>query len=88
MSYIVEIDSNGRVLIPAKLRGKLNLQKGDKIALIDNGESIALIRKADRLKEAQQLFQEMLGDGEGGGVEDFLKFRKEEATIENSGMDS
>ena len=88
MSYIVEIDSNGRILIPAKLRGKLNLQKGDKLALIDKGGAVALVRKADRLKEAQQLFQDMLGSGEAGGLEEFLRFRKEEASIENNGMDS
>lgn len=86
MSYIVEIDANGRILIPARLRGKLNLKKGDKLALIDRDGIVALVRKADRLKEAQQLFQDMLGQGETGGVEDFLKFRKEEASIENHGM--
>ena len=80
MSYMVEIDSNGRILIPAKLRGKLNLRKGDQIALLETDNGITLIKKSERLKEAQALFRELAD--ERMGVEDFLSFRREESDRE------
>lgn len=88
MSYLVEVDTNGRILIPAKLRARMNLYKGDKVALIEQGETVTLVKKSDRLKEAQALFQSMVGEGTESGVDDFLTFRKEEAGIEQHRLDS
>jgi AbrB family looped-hinge helix DNA binding protein len=87
MSHMVEIDVNGRILIPAKLRNKLNLHKGDKLALIEQGDTLTLVKKLDRLKEAQQLFQTLFREGKAGSVEDFLAFRKEEARLEQHQME-
>lgn len=85
---MVEVDVNGRILIPAQLRNKLNLRRGDKIALIEQGNTLTLVRKMDRLKEAQQLYQTLFGEGNKGGVEDFLAFRKEEAVLEQEQPES
>lgn len=84
---MVEVDNNGRILIPAKLRGKLNLHKGDKVALVEAEGTVTLVKKSDRLREAQALFGAMVGEGKAG-LEDFLAFRKEEASLEQQRLES
>ena len=82
MSYMVEIDSNGRILIPAQLRKSYGFEKGDKLALIEEGEHVTIVKKTERLKMAQSRFAELFKDKPHVGVEDFLEFRREEAQLE------
>lgn len=82
MSYMVEIDGNGRILLPARLRKSFGFEKGDKLALIEEGDHLTIVKKTERLKEAQTRFAQLFKDKPHVGVNDFLEFRREEAQLE------
>ena len=42
---IIEMDSNGRVLLPLGIRYKLDLNEGDKIAIDQLGDGTIILKK-------------------------------------------
>ena len=60
------VDSKGRITIPAKVRKKLHLRPGDKVAFIDEGDK-TILRKAS-LVALSQIQEQMGGAAEKEGV--------------------
>lgn len=79
-----QMDSHGRILIPATLRKELNYRTGDTFVLrvIDNALKVISLEHA--LKEAQDFVRPYKKEGESL-VDEFLKMRKEEFKLENKG---
>ena len=74
MDYRAEIQKGGRVTIPSVIRKKLNIAEGD----------IKLITQHQALEQARALANEYLTHNDT--VDDFLRWRKEEAAAEDEKM--
>ncbi|MDT8399490.1 MAG: AbrB/MazE/SpoVT family DNA-binding domain-containing protein [Pseudomonadales bacterium] len=55
---ILKLSQGGRIVIPADLRQKLNLQEGDELICEERGGELVLATKPTRIRRAQELFQE------------------------------
>jgi len=81
ISSSTKINENGRILIPAAMRGQMNLKPGDSVVLtLENGvlrvESyLAIVRKV------QEEFKKFRKPG-GSVVDDFIAEKREEARRE------
>lgn len=53
-----KMSQNGRVVIPAELRQKLDLQEGDELICEERNGELVLATRSARLRRAQELFQE------------------------------
>ena len=49
---------------------------------MEEGAHVAIVKKTERLKTAQDRFAELFKDKPHVGVENFLEFRREEAQLE------
>ena len=81
MEFKVQVHSGGRVVLPSKLRKKLNIQNGDEIVLrLENG-SIRLVPLHQAVMMAQQSIQKFVPHGTSLVV-DLIQARREEAAHE------
>lgn len=62
VSFSGSIDSKGRVTIPARIRNRLGLEKGDQVSLTLNASNV-IVEEVDSYREALELIQS-LGDVE------------------------
>ncbi len=77
------VDQNGRILIPAPMRKKLNLHTGDRMVLriIDNELHLISIDKV--INDTQILFKKLITSNTSD-VDEFIEGRRKEALSENS----
>jgi AbrB family looped-hinge helix DNA binding protein len=77
MQVTVEVDRNGRILVPAEFRRAYNWQPGAKVTLQPGeGGSVILMTKKDRMNKALKKVRRKAK--KMGGVEEFLKFRQQD----------
>lgn len=76
MQTTVEIDSNGRILVPANFRKTYNWEKGVKLTLTSGKKGVVLTTKQERINEALDKIRQKTGQMKG--VEEFLEFRKKD----------
>ncbi len=77
MEYMTQMNKNGRIVVPAKIRKALDLQPGDDIVLrLENG-SIRLIPLRQAVQMAQQAIRQYVPEGTSL-VDDLLQARREE----------
>ncbi|KYC43199.1 AbrB family transcriptional regulator [Scytonema hofmannii PCC 7110] len=84
MDYRVEIQKGGRVTIPSVIRKKLKMVEGDIVTIREENGNIKLIPQHQALAKARSLAQQYLTRDDT--VDDFLKWRKEEAIAEDDKM--
>ena len=81
MEFRVQVHSEGRFVLPAKLRKELQIKTGDEIVLrLENG-SVRLVPLHQAVIIAQQTVKKYVPQGTSL-VEDLIQARKEEATRE------
>lgn len=80
----VKVSQGGRVVIPADLRDKLNINQGDELILEERDGELVLASKRQRILRAREEFRRMLPAVEAGRsvVDEFLAERRAEAERE------
>ncbi len=76
MDYRAEIQKGGRVTIPSVIRKKLNIAEGDIVTIREEHQALA---------QARALANQYLTHHDT--IDDFLRWRKEEAAAEDDKMD-
>ncbi|MEM1312283.1 MAG: AbrB/MazE/SpoVT family DNA-binding domain-containing protein [Patescibacteria group bacterium] len=85
MNITVEIDRNGRILIPSKIRKSRNWIPGTKLVINEKGSSLDLSSKSAKIDMAINKFEFMKKklSPSKSMLSDFLKFKNEEVKKEN-----
>lgn len=84
MDYRAEIQKGGRVTILSVIRKKLNIAFGDIVTIREENGDIKLITQQQALAQARSLAQQYLTHDDT--VDDFLRWRQEEAGTEDDKM--
>jgi AbrB family looped-hinge helix DNA binding protein len=84
VGHKAEIQKGGRVTIPAIIRKKLNVTEGDIVTISEENGDIKLVPQRQALALARTLAKPYLM--QNNTVEDFLKWRKEEANLEEQDL--
>jgi AbrB family looped-hinge helix DNA binding protein len=86
MDIRTHIDNNGRLLIPAELRKKYNLNVGDAVVIriIDN--EIKLVNMKQMISEVQDIVRKYVPK-DVSLVEELRKMREEELALETKELD-
>lgn len=79
--FTVTLDGSGRVLLPAKIRKQLKLQRGSKLVGHVNDEQLVLQTRLQALRNAQAYFSQFRKKGELWS-EELIRERREEARRE------
>ena len=85
-TYEVPMQESGRVILPVELRKTLGLQKGDRVLIEADGETITLTTARLRRRRAQALVARHL-QSSGSVVDDFLREKQEEVERENERLE-
>jgi AbrB family looped-hinge helix DNA binding protein len=80
-SLTVKVDGSGRILLPAKVRQKLDLKQGSKLALKFSTRGLVLTTQAQAIKRAQEYFSR-LPRGRMLASEELIQERRREARRE------
>ena len=76
------MDQHGRVLIPSGVRGRLNIQPGDKVNLEVYENEVKIINANKIIDEMHALFTKNQSDKKDSTVDDFINRKHEEYQIE------
>jgi AbrB family looped-hinge helix DNA binding protein len=57
----VKLNSKGQVTIPVQLRERHGLHEGDEIDVVEDGETLRIVRVADSQSRGQRLVHRMRG---------------------------
>jgi AbrB family looped-hinge helix DNA binding protein len=57
----VRLNSKGQVTIPAELRHRYGLHEGDEVDVLEDGDSLRIVRVADSQSRGQRLVERMRG---------------------------
>lgn len=79
--YDVPVQENGRMILPLKLRRALGLQKGDRVILQAEGDSVRLTTARLARRQAQARFRRLVPRGEGV-VDAFIEEKRAEVARE------
>jgi len=82
--YHSSLDSSGRVLLPAALRGLLHLEPGSRVVIEPEGGSIRLTPLDRVIEEVQDFFCQFKRPGESV-ADELIRERREEAAREERG---
>ena len=77
----MQVDSSGRVLLPAKIRKQLKLERGSKLIARVEQDQLVLHTRERALRKAQAYFSKFRKKGELWS-EELIRERKEEARRE------
>ena len=80
-AFTVTVDGSGRVLLPAKIRKQLKLQRGSTLIAHVDKEQLILRTRLQALSEAQAYFSQFRKKGELWS-EELIRERREEARRE------
>ena len=76
------MDQHGRVLIPSGVRGRLNIQPGDKVNLEVYENEVKIINANKIIDEMHAIFTKNQSDRKDSAVDDFINRKHEEYQIE------
>ena len=77
----VRLDAAGRVVIPAELRRRWQIDKGDTLLLVEEPTGVRLQTMAQLIQESQAYFRQFIPPGTSL-VEELLAERRDEAARE------
>lgn len=81
-----KVDSSGRILIPAELRGKLNAESGTRLVWSLGESGLSLKTYEQTIRQIQSYFKS-LSPSEDVWSETLIAERTREAAIENARLD-
>ena len=76
------MDSNGRMLIPAEVREKFNIQSGDKLKLEIHEKDLRIVCVEQIIDEMHEIFTKNKINKNEHHLEEFLKNKQEEFSLE------
>lgn len=79
---VTNMDQHGRVLIPAEIRERLNIQPGDKVNLEVYENELKIISANQIIDEMHTIFTKNQNSRKDSVVDDFIKRKHEEYQIE------
>ena len=85
-TYEVPMQESGRVILPVELRRTLGLQKGDRVLIEADGDTVTLTTARLRRRRAQAHVARHL-QSSGSVVDDFLREKREEAVSGNARLE-
>ena len=85
-TYEVRMQESGRVILPVELRKTLGFQKGDRVLIEADGDTVTLTTARLRRRRAQALVARHL-QSSGSVVDDFLREKREEAVSGNARLE-
>jgi AbrB family looped-hinge helix DNA binding protein len=80
--YVVPLQENGRMILPADLRQALRISKGDRIVLRAEGDRVELTTARHERRRAQEIFRRYVPAGTQI-VDEFIAERRAEARRED-----
>ena len=83
-SVRAKVTDTGRVSLPAEFRKAVGLERGGDVMIELAGDEIRIRTVAQVVAHAQELTRRLLAGKEGGSVDDFLAWRRHEATIDDA----
>ncbi len=86
MDYKVEVHKAGRITIPIELRKKFDITEGDILTIRQKNNELKIITQKQALDRARSLVKPYLSSEESS-VDDFLKWRREEAQQEEQELE-
>ncbi|MCE4614419.1 MAG: AbrB/MazE/SpoVT family DNA-binding domain-containing protein [Desulfurococcales archaeon] len=60
---VVVVDDRGRIIIPSRLRNKLQLKKGDTFIILELRDNILVLKRIDVEKLAREIAEEVAKHG-------------------------
>ncbi len=84
MQYVVHIDERGRLVLPAKLRRQLDLEKGEALLLlVESDGNVKLISPRKAARQGRGLLRRLAPESaERRLAEELIEERRKEAKIE------
>lgn len=86
-TYEVPMQESGRVILPSELRRTLGLQKGDRVLIEADGETIVLTTTRLRRRRAQAMVARHITPADGV-VDEYLAEKRAEAERETGRIDA
>ena len=86
MDYKAEVHKAGRITIPIELRKQFDIAEGDILTIRQENNELKIITPKQALAHARSLVQPYLSSSESS-VDDFLKWRREEAQQEEQELE-
>ena len=86
MDYKAEVHKAGRITIPIELRKKFDITEGDILTIHQENNELKIITQKQVLDRARSLVKPYLSSEESS-VDDFLKWRREEAQQEEQELE-
>ena len=77
----VELGAGGRLVIPAPMRSALGMQVGDRLIVRLEGNQLRIFTFDEGLRQAREVFAKYV-PAEADPVDDFLKWKGEQAALE------
>ena len=84
--YDIPVQENGRMILPAALRRRLGIEKGDRLVVEDRDGSVSLTTARERRRRAQRIAAKYARAG-GGAVDAFLEDKRAEVEREEAELD-
>ena len=85
--YDVPVQDNGRVILPADLRRRMGIGKGDRLVIEATDESISLTTARERRRRAQDIAAKYKRS-KSSSADSFLQEKRSEADRERTELDS
>ncbi len=82
MAVHVKLSADGHIPLPPEVLEQLGLAGGDDLVLEISERGLVIQSVKARVRKAQQLYREMLGDRPGLSVDDFIADKREQARLE------
>ena len=81
---VTNMDMHGRMLIPAEIREKLNIQPGDKVNIEVHEDEVRIINSNHIIDEMYNIFTKNQNNIKEGVIDDFISSKHEEYQVEES----
>ena len=78
------LDQHGRMLIPAQIREKFNIEPGDKVVLEMNDDALKILNVNHIVDEMHSIFTKNQNVKKDSTVEEFIEDKRKDFKIEES----
>jgi len=78
------LDQHGRILIPAQIRERFNIELGDKVVLEMKGDALKILNVNHIVDEMHNIFTKNQNVKKGSMVDEFIGDKRREFKIEES----
>lgn len=78
------LDQHGRMLIPAQIRERFNIEPGDKVVLEMNDDALKILNVNHIVDEMHSIFTKNQNGKKGSTVEEFIEDKRKDFKIEQA----